>query len=346
MTTLLRRTLPVMAAVSMLPALHAAEPRDLSYRVAQHIALGAPDRWDYVSVDSDAQRAYVAHGDRLTVVDLREGRVAGQVEGFAGGTHGSAVDPASGRGFTDDGEGGVIGVFDLKSLKVTHRLKGVADADGIVRDPVSGRIFVINGDSGSVSVVDPAKPSVSATVQVGGKLEFAAVDGAGKLYVNGASAKELVRIDTRSLAVDARWGIASCTSPHGLAVDSSAHRAFVSCVNNLLVVVDTHTGALIASLPIGAGSDAVVYDPLRHRIVSSNGRSATLSVILQKDPDTYVALADVPTVASARTLGMDPKTGRLYVAAAQVQPPAPGAAAGRPKIVPGTLELLVLEPVE
>ena len=336
--------LPLLTLIAPMPAL-CAEPPELPYRVIQHIALGAPDRWDYVSVDADSHRAYVAHADRLTVVDISRGLVVGQVEGFPGGTHGAAVDTAHNRGYTDDGESGQIGVFDLKSLQVTHHLKGVADADGIVRDPLSGSIFVINGDSGSISVVDPAKVEITATIQLGGKLEFAAVDGAGKLYVNGASAKQLLRIDTRSLAIDARWAIPSCTSPHGLAVDAANHRAFVSCVNNLLVVVNTDSGALVASLRIGSGSDAVVFDPVRHRIVSSNGRDGTLSVIQQKDADTYIAMPDVQTQISARTIGIDTGTGNLYLASAQTQPPAAGAAAGRPRVVPGTLELLVLAPV-
>lgn len=346
MRIILRAVLSAFSAAFLSPLLNAAVPDGLPYRIVQRIALGAPDRWDYVTVDAEAQRAYVAHADRLTVVDIGAGRVVGQIEGFPGGTHGSAVDRANGRGYTDDGEAGQIGVFDLKSLKVTHRLKGVVDADGIVRDPNSGRIFVINGDSGSISVIDPLKVGVSATVQIGGKLEFAAVDGAGKLYVNGAAAKELLRIDTRSLAVEAHWAIPSCVSPHGIAVDAAVHRAFVSCINNLLVVVDTDSGGIVASLSIGAGSDAVVFDPLHHRIVSSNGRDGTLSVIAQKDANTYVALPSVPTQASARTVGIDPKTGRLYLPAAVLQASLPGTAPGRPRIVPGSLELLVLEPVE
>jgi hypothetical protein len=77
-----------------------------SYSVTRTVALGAPDRWDYVIFDATSHRVYVAHGDRVTVVDGRDGSVLGQVQGFVGGTHGIAISTAAGRGNTDDGRAG------------------------------------------------------------------------------------------------------------------------------------------------------------------------------------------------------------------------------------------------
>src|SRR5690242_4827272 len=76
------------------------------YHQARAVGLGAPDRWDYVNFDSESHRVYVAHGDRLTVVDGRNGRIVGQVTGMPGGTHGIAISHAAGLGYTDDGRAG------------------------------------------------------------------------------------------------------------------------------------------------------------------------------------------------------------------------------------------------
>jgi DNA-binding beta-propeller fold protein YncE len=320
-----------------------AEAQHNDYTVTKTVPLGAPDRWDYVLFDPDSQRVYVAHGDRVTVVDGRSGEVIGQVEGYPGGTHGIAIVPGLGRGFTDDGEAGEAGEFDLKSLKTVKRFKTAEDADSIAFDPVSGHVFVINGDTGIITVIDPKNETTVANIQTGEKLEFPVSGRDGKLYVNGAGKGEILRIDVHSNQVDARWPVSNCKSPHGLAIDREARRLFSSCVNNVLVVVNIDSGATVASLPIGAGTDAAAFDPRRKLIFSSNGRDGTLSVIEEKDPQTYVPVATVKTVVSARTMDLDPQSGRIYLVAADVSPTAPEAR-GRRAIVPGSLRLLFLDP--
>src|SRR5439155_14676316 len=116
--------------------------------------------------------------------------------------------------------------------------------------------------------------------------------------------------------VAARWPTPDCSSPHGIAVDNQAHRVFMGCVNNVMMVVDTNTGRTVATLPIGRGSDAVAFDPVRRRVFSSNGRDGTITAYQQVSPDRYIALPLIQTTVSARTMDVDPKTGRLFVAGA------------------------------
>src|SRR5581483_8553900 len=61
------------------------------YNLTKSIALGAPDRWDYLTFDPDSGRVFIAHGDRVTVINGRDGDVVGQVPGFTGGAHGVAI---------------------------------------------------------------------------------------------------------------------------------------------------------------------------------------------------------------------------------------------------------------
>ncbi len=324
------------------------------YEVTKTVPLGAPDRWDYVAFDPASHRVYVAHGDRLTVVNGRTGAIVGEVKGFPGGTHGIALARAYGRGYTDDGEAGEAGAFSLKTLKVEKRIKAADDSDAIAFDPVSGHVFVVNGDPGTLTVIDPRTDSAIATVEVGSKLEYPVAGGDGKLYVNGVAKREIFRVDTRTNQLDARWSIPDCVSPHGLAMDTASRRLFSSCENDALVVVNADSGAVVATLPIGSGTDAAAFDPRRKLIFSSNGGDGTLSVIEERDPDTFVPIATVKTALTARTMSLDPRSGRLYIVAADVDARSLAAAQAlaargdrprrRPSIVPGSLKLLFLDP--
>jgi YVTN family beta-propeller protein len=335
-----------LALATALAAGAAAQAQSPSYKLVKSVPLGAPDRWDYVVFDSPSQRVYVAHGDRVTVVDGQQGKVLGEVTGIPGGTHGIAI--ANGKGYTDDGQAGVAVVFDPKTFKVTGKITAKEDADGIAMDPVSGHVFVVDGDSKVLTVIDPKTDKAVATIDAGGGLEYAVPGVGGVLYVNGAEKKEILRIDTKTNTITARWPVPGCTSPHGLAVDTANHRLFTSCVNNVLTVVNTDTGAVVASVPIGSGTDSAAYDPVRKRVFSSNG-DGTLTVIAQKDPNTYAVVENLKTQVTGKTMGIDPKSGRLFIAAADIDPKAPVPAGpngkpGRPKPLPGTLKLLILDP--
>jgi DNA-binding beta-propeller fold protein YncE len=319
-----------------------AQPAAPTYRLVKSVPLGAPDRWDYVVYDAASHRVYVAHGDTVSVVDGRDGHVVGKIEGIPGGTHGIGISTATGKGYTDDGKAGTAVAFDLKTLALGAHIPAAADADAIAFDRASGHVFIIEGDPASVSVIDPKADKVIASIDAGGKVEYAVADDRGRLYVNGEQKREIVAIDTRTNAVVAHWPMPDCASPHGLAIDKAHHRLFSSCVNGLITVVDTDSGRVVATAPIGKGTDAAAYDPKRGLVFSSNGFDGTLSVIRQKDANTYELAATVPTAISGRTMSIDPETGRLYIAALEMDPATtPG---GRPKPRPGTLRLMFFDP--
>jgi YVTN family beta-propeller protein len=340
----------LISAIAILPLLlgtASARPAP-TYRTTQSIKLGAPDRWDYVVFDGASGRVYVAHGDRVAVIDGHDGHVLGNVEGLPGGTHGIGISTATGQGFTNDGKAGIAAAFDLKTLKVTKRIAAKDDADGIAFDPVSGHIFMVDGDSAALTVIDPKTDTVIATIPTGGGMEYAVSGGNGKVYVNGADKGEIVRIDTATNTVDAHWALAGCESPHGLAIDTAGHRLFPTCENGVMKVLNTDTGKVVASLPIGQGTDGAAFDPKRKLIFSANV-DGTLSVVRQNGPDSYTALDSIKTGITGKNIDIDPATGRLYVAGAVVDasappPPSRNGRAGRPKTLPGTVTLLFLDP--
>lgn len=341
----------LIATVFVLGTAMSAAAQTPSYHLAKSVALGAPERWDYVIYDKNQHRVYVAHSDKLTVVDARAGTVLGNVEGIPGGTHGTGIVAALGKGYTDDGKAGEAISFDLKTFKILKHIKANDDADGIAFDPKSGHIFVVDGDSKTISVIDPKTDQVAATINTGGGLEAAVADGNGKLFVNGSENKEMIRIDTATNKVETHWPIPSCTSPHGLAIDTDAHRLFVSCVNQVMTIVNSENGAVVSTVPIGRGTDSAAFDPRRKLIFSSNGVDGTITVIHEVNPSTFVPAGEIKTQVTGRTMDIDPETGRLFVAAADIDPnapvpPGPNGRPGRPKPLPGTLKLLFYDPAQ
>jgi DNA-binding beta-propeller fold protein YncE len=326
----------------------------VDYHLTRSVSLGAPDRWDYVVYDEPSHRVYVAHGDHLTVVDGRTGRIVGQIPGMPGGTHGIAISHAAGLGYTDDGEAGEGVAFSLKTLKVVKHLKAAPDADAVTIDPTSGHVFVVDGDPGLLTVIDPKADRVVATVHVGSKMEYAVAGDNGKVYVNGVEKREIYRVDTGTNQVDATWPIPQCEAPHGLAVDTATHRLFSSCENQRLVVVNADTGATVATLPIGRGTDAAAFDPTRKLIFSSNGMDGTLSVIREVDANTFVPAGTIKTALSARTMSVDPVSGRVFLAAADTTAQAMAAARaarmagkrGPSPYVRGSFKLLFFDPAK
>jgi YVTN family beta-propeller protein len=335
-------------AIVLTGSLAAGQAQTPSYKVTNKVALGSPDRWDYLVYDQPSHRLYVAHGDRVTVLDGKSGKLIGNVEGMPGGSHGIGIVAGTGKGYTDDGEAGQAAVFDLKTLKVQKRIKAEDDADGIAFDKSSGHIFVVNGDSKLLTVIDPKTDAVVATINAGGGLEYAVSGENGKLYVDGAENKEIVRIDTATNKVDAHWPMPGCTSPHGLAIDTATHRLFASCMNAVMTVVNADTGAVVATLPIGQGTDGAAFDPRRKLIFSSNN-DGTLSVIHEDSPQNFKSLGSISTAVTGKNMTIDPETGRLFVAVGDIDPKAPvppgrNGRPGRPRPLPGSLKILFLDP--
>ena len=331
-----------VAALAALWAVQAASASPL-YKVAQSVPLGAPDKWDYVYFDDVGQRIYVAHGTGISVVDAASLQVAGTLNGI-NGAHGVLI--VGKHGYASNGKSGTVTVFDPATLTAQKSLPAAPDADGMVYDPASKAIYVVNGDSGSLTVIDTQTNTVKATIAAGGSLEFAGVDGRGHLFVNEADPGHVLRIATATNKVTDRWAIPGCTEPTGLAVDATNDRVFTSCHSATMLVLDSDTGRVIATLPIGRGTDAAAFDPQRQRVYSSNA-DGTLSVFDEKTPDSFVKLGDVPTAPGARTLALDLAKGRIFVVTADVaqsgQPKRPGGAPAL-NFKPGSVKLLVLDP--
>jgi YVTN family beta-propeller protein len=342
---MLNAALPLSLLIA--PA-YAANQTTADYRITKTVALGSGERWDFVVFDPVGKRVYVAHGDHVTAVNEPDGKVIGQIGTFPGGTHGIAISTATNQGYTDDGKAGTAIAFSLDTLKPLKTIPAAPDADAIIREPLTGHIYVINGDSGSITVIDPKTNTSIATISVGAGLEPGVADGNGALFINGVEKHEIIKIDARTNKVEAHWPMPTCTKPHGLAIDPETRRLFATCANEVLVVLDANNGDNIASVPIGSFSDGAAFDPVRKLIFSSNG-DGTLSVIREKDAQTFIPAGKIKTVPGAKTIAIDPKTGRLFLVGADIAKiDPPSKTGGRPHAtyVPNSLKLFFFDPID
>lgn len=325
------------------PALAATAP----YQLAKTVPLGGPAHWDYLHFDAASNRVYISHGTELTVINAASGAVIGHVSGLDG-SHGIAIDHENGLGYADSSGNRTTSIFDLRSLKVVKTIPALLDADGMVFDKRSGQVFIAAGDSAAVLAVDTKTNEPGTKIDLGGAPEFLVIDGAGALYVAINDHNQIVKIDTATDKITARWNLPGCDGPTGLAIDTEGHRLFTSCDNAMMAVVNAQTGGLVATLPIGKGTDTAVFDRRRDLAFSSN-RDGTLSVIKEITPNKFTVLEPVKTALGARTMTVDPATGRLFLVTARVEGAGPPKHAGGPpmlKFTPGSFELLMFDPAD
>lgn len=281
------------------------------FRVRKTLELGGEGGWDYVTFEDAKDRLFIARSNRVMVVDASSGKVLGEVPGTEG-VHGVALVPNIGKGFASDGRSDSVTVFDSNSLNPISQISVGGIPDAIIFDPTSGRVLTFNARTHDATAIDPETAKVTGTIPLGGKPEYAAPDGSGGVYVNIEDTSELVHLNPRQFTVVQRWPIPGCEDPTGLSFDQQHERLFIGCANQKLVVMDSKSGRVVTTLPIGAGVDGTAFDAGLQMIFASTG-SGTLAIIHEESPDQFTKIEDLPTAPGARTLTLDHLTHTIYV---------------------------------
>jgi len=328
-----------LSLLSCLTAAVAAAPAS-TYHLIKTIAVGGEGGWDCLTIDRSAHRLYIARSNRITIVDVEKGTVVGEIANTPG-VHGVALIPRQHRGFTSNGGDDTVTVFDTETLKEVDRIKVGSRPDVIIFDRSSNRVFTFNGGSQDATAIDAATMKVLGTIALGGRPEFAASGGNGTIFVNIEDKSEIVAFDAKALTVKSRWPLAPGEGPSGLAFDRENHRLFAACSNEKMAVVDSETGRLVTTVPIGKGPDGAGFDS--GLAFSPNGRDGTLTVIQEESPEKFSVVATIATQVSARTMALDRRSHTIYLAAARFVAPPAGATPqrGRPNIEPNSFVILV-----
>jgi YVTN family beta-propeller protein len=313
------------------------------YKFVTEIPIGGEGGWDILTVDSSAHRLYLSHATKVVIVDLTKNAVVGEIADTPG-VHGFVVAPELQRGFSSNGKEAKVSVVDLKTLSTTSKLDSGESPDALVYDARRGEVYVFNHKGNSSTVIDAKAAKVVSTIPLGGAPEFAAVDSvAGRVYCNLEDKSEVVVIDTAKHEVVAHWPVAPGEEPSGIALDAVHHRLFTTCNNKMMAMLDTETGKVVATVPIGERVDGCAFDDAMQLAFASCG-DGTTTIAKEETPQKLTVVQTLKTEPRARTMAVDPQTHRIYLPSAQFQPPpspSPGASPARPTIVPNTLKLLV-----
>lgn len=327
------------AAAVLLGCSRHPAPAQSGYRLAREIAAG-DGKYDYVAYHPGLRRLFIGREHGVMAYDLDTGRVTDRL--VAGDwMHAPVVLPGSDRVLATAGDSDRVLAFEAASGRLLASIPVGREPDGAVYEPVSGQVWVMNAEGGDASVIDPQALRETARVPVGPGLEFAAADGAGRIYVNVSKAAEIAEIDAAARKVVRRLGLPGCEAPTALAYLKASRLLVSTCANGVALAVDAGSGRIAARLSVGGSPDAVIVDEARGRLFIPCGADGTLRVFAIAPGGPPRPLAIVATRLNARTGGLDPVTGRLYLPRADLDPPdAEDSRAARP----GTFRLLMIEP--
>ena len=282
-----------------------------NYQLLKKVPVAGAGGWDYVIVDADARRVYVSHATQVDILDADSLAIVATIPNTPG-VHGIAIVPEFNRGYISCGKSDSVIAFDLKTLKKLGETKVGKKPDAIIYEPLTKRVYVMNGESDSISVLNAADGAVAGTIPLGGGPEYAVSDGKGNLYVNLEESAETLHIDVQTMKVKDRYKLAPCGTPTAISMDVPNNRLFVGCRSHHFAVLNSGTGTVITTLPIGDKVDAGAWDPAAKLVFLSTG-DGKVSIFHQDSPDTYSAAQVITTKAGGKTMGYDPKTGHIFV---------------------------------
>ena len=155
-----------------------------------------------------------------------------------------------------------------------------------------------------------------------------------------------LKLDAQNFKVMETWPTAPCEAPSSMDMDRAHSRLIIGCRGaGMMAVMDPATGKIVTTNPIGGGVDAAEFDPKTGLAYFSTGADGALWIYREKTPDQFELVQKVPTQAGARTMAVDRKTGRVYVAGAELGPkpaPTPENPRARPPVLPGTFSVIVI----
>jgi DNA-binding beta-propeller fold protein YncE len=318
----------LVAGIGMLAfsgAAHAASaPKP--YKIVNTVQTLGTGGIDYVYADNDACRLYVPRGTQILVFDLDNFKSVGSITNAR--ARGVAVDPKSHHGFSSSSP---VIMWDTKTLETIKTIEVKGRPDGIVFEPLTERIYVLSHTQPNATVIDAKDGSVAGTIDLGGAPEQAVSDGKGHLYVDLEDKNNVAVVDVKSLAVTAHYDLeGKGGTPAGLALDAKNRILFSFCRNPATaVMLGADDGKIIATLPIGKGTDGGGFNPSTMEAFSSQG-DGTLTIIKESSPTSFEVEQTVQTKPRAKTCTLDTKNNLIVLITTEPTPSTGDAASTTP----------------
>jgi len=254
---------------------------------------------------------------QLVVVDVRGGRLIGNLDGFPTVTGVLAV-PAEHRAYASAAGDHAVVVVDDSTLRIVARVPGPRFPDGIAYAPAERRVFVSDESGRRDFVIDAATNRVVAQIELGGEAGNTQYDaGSNCVIVAVQTTNELAVIDPASATIVRRITLDKAVGyPHGFYIDAPHRLAFISGQESgTLGVLDLQTLQLRQVLPIGSDPDVLAFDAALGRLYVA-AESGIVAVFEERD-GALVQLGWY-RAPKAHSVAVDPVTHRVYLPLANV----------------------------
>jgi len=318
----------------MLASHHAADAASAArpYQIVNTVQIPGTGGIDYVYADNDDRRLYVPRGNQILVLDLDTLKSVGSITNAR--ARGVAVDPKSRHGFSSSSP---VVMWDTKTLETIKMIEVKGRPDAIVFEPLTERIYVLSHTQPNATVLDARDGSVVGALDLGGAPEQAVSDGKGHLYVDLEDKNSIAVVDVKELKVTARYDLqGKGGGPAGLALDAKNRILFSFCRNPATaVVMGADDGKIIATLPIGKGTDGGGFNSSTAEAFSSQG-DGTLTIIKENGPTTFEVAQTVQTKPRAKTCALDTKNNRIILITTEADPASSPATGVANAAAPGT----------
>ena len=293
------------------------------YKIVNSTQIMGTGGIDYVYADNDNRRLYVARGDQVLVFDEDTLKSVGAIANAR--ARGVAVDPKSNHGFSSSSP---VAMWDAKTLETIKTIDVQGGPDAIVFEPLTERIYVLSHRAPNVTVIDGKDGAVVGTIDLGGAPEQPQSDGQGHMYIDVEDKDQIAVVDVKTLKVTAHYDLAGKGGgPGGLGLDAKNHILFAMCHDPATcVVLSADDGKILATLPIGNGTDGGGFNPATMEAFSSQG-DGTLTIIKENSPTSFEVEQTVQTKPRAKTCTLDTKNNRIILITTERMAPTAGAAA-------------------
>jgi DNA-binding beta-propeller fold protein YncE len=304
---------------------------DKPYKVLDTVQLMGSGGIDYVYADNDGRRIYVPRGGNTFVFGLDSHKYIGAITNISG--HGVAIDTATHHGFSSSPQ---LGMFDTETMQKIKSIEVQGRPDGILLEPLTDRVFIFSHQDPSITVIDPKDGSVAGTIDVGGAMEQAQSDGQGKLYADVENEKKIAVVDVKNLKLITKYDLGDgAGEPGGLGLDVKNHILFAMCARpDVCVILNADTGKVLATLPIGNGTDGGGFNPATMEAWSSQ-RDGTLTIIKESSPTGFAVEQTVQTKPGCKTSSLDTRNNQIITICTERMPQTGSAAPAPEANTPG-----------
>ena len=279
--------------------------------------------FDHFTVDVAGNRLFstAEENSKILVFDLKTNKLTHTISDLKA-PHSILYRADLRKLFVVDGDLGEIKIYETDSYKPAGSVKLREGADACAYDPSTKFLYVVNGGKDAklpnayISVVDTTTAKTVGEIKVDSNdVEGMAIEKAGPrifVVIRGNNSIEVFDRNKRTLI--ATWSIAQeSKKPTAIAFDEDGHRLFVGPRDpGKLIVLNSDSGKVVASMPAAAMVDDMAYDAQRKRIYFAG--TLFTDVFQQTNADHYEQIGHIPTSFRAKTAILVPELNRFYLA--------------------------------